>query len=99
MASVSAEKRSELEGFWRSHHEGWKSSPLNRVQRACALLAAAAVRRKLHQRQQSGPASQYCWRARTGLPVDFHYIRASLRGQRSEYIPGEEKRPDTKMMT
>jgi transposase-like protein len=29
MARVSAEKRAELEGFWRSHHDGWKSSPLN----------------------------------------------------------------------
>jgi hypothetical protein len=29
MARVSAEKRAELEGFWRSHHEGWKTSPLN----------------------------------------------------------------------
>lgn len=29
MARVSAEKRAELEGFWRSHHEGWKNSPLN----------------------------------------------------------------------
>jgi len=29
MARVSAEKRAEPEGFWRSHHEGWKNSPLN----------------------------------------------------------------------
>ncbi len=29
MARVSSEKRAELEGFWRSHHEGWKTSPLN----------------------------------------------------------------------
>lgn len=29
MGRVSTEKRAELEGFWRSHHEGWKSSMLN----------------------------------------------------------------------
>jgi hypothetical protein len=29
MARVSAEKRAELESFWRSHHEGWKNSRLN----------------------------------------------------------------------
>ncbi len=29
MARVSAQKRAELESFWRSHHEGWKNSPLN----------------------------------------------------------------------
>ena len=29
MARVKAEKRAELEGFWRSHHEGWQASELN----------------------------------------------------------------------
>lgn len=29
MARVSAEKRAELESFWRSHHEGWQASDLN----------------------------------------------------------------------
>jgi len=29
MARVSAEKRAELEGFWRAHHEGWQASDLN----------------------------------------------------------------------
>lgn len=29
MARVSAQKRAELEGFWRHHHEGWKNSTLN----------------------------------------------------------------------
>ncbi|HUT40401.1 MAG TPA: transposase [Gammaproteobacteria bacterium] len=29
MARLSSEKRAELEGFWRSHHEGWERSTLN----------------------------------------------------------------------
>ena len=29
MGRVSAQKRAELEGFWRSHHEGWQASDLN----------------------------------------------------------------------
>lgn len=29
MPKLSAEKRAELEGFWRHHHEEWKSSSLN----------------------------------------------------------------------
>ncbi|MDF2369070.1 transposase [Sneathiella sp.] len=29
MARLSSEKRAELEGFWRSHHEGWECSALN----------------------------------------------------------------------
>lgn len=29
MARVSAQKRAELESFWRAHHEGWRASALN----------------------------------------------------------------------
>ena len=29
MARLSSEKRAELEGFWRAHHEGWERSTLN----------------------------------------------------------------------
>lgn len=29
MPKLSSEKHAELEGFWRSHHEGWKTSTLN----------------------------------------------------------------------
>jgi hypothetical protein len=31
MERLSAEKRAELGGFWHSHHEDWKNSPLNQL--------------------------------------------------------------------
>lgn len=36
MARVSAQKRAELESFWRGHKEGWERSTLNQ-QEYCAL--------------------------------------------------------------
>lgn len=36
MARVSAQKRAELESFWRGHHEGWERSSLNQRE-YCAL--------------------------------------------------------------
>lgn len=36
MARVSAQKRAELESFWRGHHEGWERSALNQRE-YCAL--------------------------------------------------------------
>ena len=43
MARVSSEKRAELEGFWRSHHEDWQRSSLN--QREYCELHALPLKR------------------------------------------------------
>lgn len=43
MPKLSPEKLAELEGFWRHHHEGWKTSPLN--QREYCELHALPLKR------------------------------------------------------
>ncbi len=43
MARLSSEKRAELEGFWRSHHDEWERSSLN--QREYCELHALPLKR------------------------------------------------------
>jgi len=97
MARVSAEKRAELEGFWRSHHEGWKNSTLN--QREYCELHGLPLSRFGNWRDQFKVEDEVC-------QAEVLYRRGGLRHMSSHmsnrenepvstgYVPSAKSLPD-----
>lgn len=99
MARVSAEKRAELESFWRHHHEGWKQSTLN--QREYCELHGLPLKRFGNWRDQF-KAEDHSRRAgllyrRGGLRhMPGHMSDRENAALSTGYIPAARSMPDSR---
>ena len=85
MARVTAEKRAELESFWRSHHEGWQASDLNQRE-YCELHGLPLKRfgnwRAQFRDEETAAKANLLWRVAEGLDM---CLDTCLTGKLSPY--------------
>ncbi len=98
MARVSSEKRAELEGFWRSHHEGWQASDLNQRE-YCELHGLPLKRfgnwRAQFKDEETVAKANLLWRRGGGLGhVSGHMSDRENAPLSTGYVPSARPAPD-----
>ncbi|WP_323800446.1 IS66 family insertion sequence element accessory protein TnpA [Parasphingorhabdus sp.] len=98
MARVSAEKRAELEGFWRYHHEGWQRSDLNQ-QEYCELHGLPLKRfgnwRAQFKDEEAAVQENLLWRRGGGLRhMSGHMSDREIAPDSTGYVPSARVMPD-----
>lgn len=100
MARVSEAKRAELEGFWRSHHEGWQASDLN--QREYCELHGLPLKRFGNWRAQfmgeeAVAKSKLLWRRGGGLGhMSSHMSDREIGPVSTGYVPSGRALPEAR---
>jgi len=98
MARVSAQKHAELEGFWRSHHEGWERSNLNQRE-YCELHGLPLKRfgnwRATFRDEAAVARSGLLYRRGGGLShMSGHMSNKDIDPISTGYIPSARAAPD-----
>ena len=99
MPKVSNQKRAELEGFWRHHHEGWKQSTLNQRE-YCELHGLPLSRfgnwRDQFKREEKAHEAGLLWR-RGGLRhMPGHMSDRENEPISTGYIPSGRTMPESR---
>lgn len=96
MARLSAQKRAELESFWRSHHEGWQASDLNQRE-YCALHGLPLKRfgnwRAKFKGEQRVAQANLLWR-RGGLGHMSSHMSDRENPVSTGYVPSGRAMPE-----
>lgn len=97
MTRVTEQKRAELEGFWRSHHEGWKNSTLNQRE-YCELHGLPLSRfgnwRDQFKVEETVTQANLLWR-RGGLRhVSGHVSDGEIESFSTGYVPSGRMMPE-----
>lgn len=98
MGRVSAHKRVELEGFWRSHHEGWQASELNQRE-YCELHGLPLKRfgnwRAQFKDEETVAQANLLWRRGGGFRhVSGHMSDREIEPVSTGYVPSARSLPD-----
>ena len=98
MARVTAEKRAELESFWRSHHEGWQASDLNQRE-YCELHGLPLKRfgnwRAQFRDEETAAKANLLWRRGGRLRhVSGHMSDREIEPLSTGYVPSARSAPD-----